>query len=102
MVLDRTVGRNVEEFFRNKQGDKSHDLKIGFERFKFFPDFRFFVGVRLIDRKLGSERGVLERVGLGARAFRRDIDRDHVVAALEQCFEHCFAERLLTMNDNAH
>ena len=49
-----------------------------------------------------GERGFLQRIGLGARLFRRDIDRDHVVAALEQCFEHGFAEGLLAVNDDTH
>ena len=56
----------------------------------------------MIDRKLGGECGLLERIGLCARAFRGDIDGDHILAALEQRFEHRFAECLLAMNNDAH
>ena len=55
-----------------------------------------------MDRKLGGDRGFLQRVGFGARLFRRDLDRDDVFAALEQCFQHRLAERLLAVNDDAH
>jgi hypothetical protein len=55
-----------------------------------------------MDRKLGRERRLLERIGLGARAFRRDVDGNHVLAALEQRFKHCFAECLLAVNNYSH
>jgi hypothetical protein len=77
-------------------------LQVGLERFEFFPHFRLLVGVRLIDRQLGRHRRFLERIGLGARFFRRDIDGDDILAALEQRFEHRLAERLLAVNDDTH
>ena len=83
VILDRAVGRDVEELLRHEQRDEGHDLQVGLERLELVPDFRIFVGRRLIDRQLGGERGFLQRIGLGAFLFRRDIDRDHVLAALE-------------------
>ena len=64
--------------------------------------FGLLVGVRLIDRKLRGERRFLQRIGLGARLFRRNIDGDDIFAALDQRFEHRLAERLLAMNDDTH
>ncbi len=53
-------------------------------------------------RQTRRERRFLQRIGFGARLFRRDIDRDDIVAALEQRFEHGFAESLLAVNDDTH
>ena len=96
------MGRDVEEFLRHEQRDEGHDLKVGFERFEVLPDFRIFVGIRLMHRKLGRKRRFLQRIGLGAGLLRRDIDGDDFVAALEQRFEHRLAERLLSVNDDTH
>src|ERR1700687_2067346 len=102
MILDRTVRRDIEEFFGNKQRHEGHDLKIRLERFELVPHFRFFVRLRLIHRKLGGERRFFQRIRLCARAFRRNINSDDVVTSFEQRFEYRFAERLLAMNHNTH
>ena len=60
------------------------------------------VGIRLIDRQVGRERGFLQRIGLRARLLRRDIDGDDILAALEQRFQHRLAERLLAVDDDTH
>ena len=64
--------------------------------------FGVLVGGGLIDRQLGGERGFLQRIGLGARFLRRDIDGDHVLAALEQRFQHRLAEGLLAVDHDTH
>ena len=91
---------------RNSSGtnkrDEGHHLQVGLERFEFLPHFRLLVGVRLIDRQLCGQRRFLQRIGLGARLLRRDIDGDDILAALEQRFEHRLAERLLAVNDDTH
>ena len=102
MILDRAVGRDVEEFLRNKQRHERHHLQVGLERAEFLPDFRLAIGSRLIHRQLGRERRFLERIGLGAGLLRRDVDGNDLLAALEQRFEHRLAERLLPVNDDAH
>ena len=56
----------------------------------------------MIDRQAGGDRRFLERVGLGAFFFRRDVDGDDLVTALEQGFQHGFAEGLLAVNDDTH
>jgi len=38
MILDRSVRRDVEEFFGHEQRDEGHDLKVGLERFELLPD----------------------------------------------------------------
>jgi hypothetical protein len=53
-------------------------------------------------RQRGRERGLLQRIGLGALLLRRDIDGDHVLAALEQRLQHRLAERLLAVHHDAH
>ena len=53
-------------------------------------------------RQLRGERRLLQRIGLGAWLFRRDIDGDDVLAALDQRFKHRLAERLLAVNDDTH
>src|SRR5262249_29811039 len=102
MILDRTVGRDVEKFFGHKQRHEGHHLKIGLKRFKLGPHFRFFIGVRLMHRKLGGKRRFLQRVSFRARALRRNVNGDDILAALEQRFEYRFAERLLTVNYDTH
>jgi hypothetical protein len=57
--------------------------EVGLESLEFLPDLRVLVGRRLIDRKLGGDRSFLEGISLGAFLFRRDVDGDHVFAALE-------------------
>ena len=74
----------------------------GLERLELLPHFRLAIGFRLIDRQLGGDRGFLERIGLGAGLLGRDIDRDHLVAALQQRFQHGFAEGLLAMDHDTH
>jgi hypothetical protein len=49
-----------------------------------------------------GERGFLERIGLGARLFRGDIDGDHFIAALQERFQHGLSEGLLAMNYDTH
>ena len=78
MILDRAVGRDVEEVLRHEQRDEGHHLQVGLERLELLPDLRVLVGRRLIDRQLGGERRFLQRIGLGAFLLRRDIDRDHL------------------------
>ena len=102
MVLNRAVGRNVEKLFRHEQGDERHHLQVGLERAEFLPHLGLAIRGGLIDRKLGGERRLLERVGLLAWFLGRAIDRDHVLAALDERFEHGLAERLLAMNDDPH
>ena len=55
-----------------------------------------------MDRKLGRKRRFLQRIGLGARLFRRDIDCDDILAALDERVEHRLAESLLPVNDDTH
>ena len=55
-----------------------------------------------MDRELGCERGLLERIGLGALLLRRDVDGDHVLAALEQRLQDGLAERLLAVHHDTH
>src|SRR5262249_4731857 len=102
MILDRTVGRDVEKFFGHKQRHEGHHLKIGLKRFKLGPHFRFFIGVRLMHRKLSCNRRYLHRVRFSARTTRRTVTGDDILAALEQRFEYRFAERLLTVNYDTH
>src|ERR1700761_5756427 len=102
MILNRAVGRDVEKVFRDKQGHECHHLQVGLERAELLPDFRLAIGLRLIDRQIGCERRVLQRVGLGTRLFRRRVDGDDIVAALKQRFEHRLAERLLAVNHDTH
>ena len=102
VILDRAVGRNVEKLFRNEQRDERHHLEVGLQRFELLPDFRLLVGIRLVDRKVGGERRFLERVSLLAFLFRRDIDADYIVTALQERFEYGFSEGLLAMHDDTH
>src|SRR5262245_42147976 len=102
MVLDRTVRRDVKKILRHEQRDKGHDLKIRFQSLELFPDFRILVGRRLMHGKFGSKRRFLEWIGPGAFVFRRDIDGDDILTALEQRFQHGLAEGLLAVNDNTH
>ena len=83
VVLDRAVGRDVEEILRHEQRDERHHLQVGLERAEFLPHLRLAVGGRLIDREIGRERRFLQRIGLRAFFLRRDIDGDDVLAALE-------------------
>ena len=83
VILDRAVGRDVEEFLRHEQRDERHHLQVGLERLELLPHFRLAVGRRLIDRQLGGERRFLQRIGLRALLLRRDIDGDDVLAALD-------------------
>jgi hypothetical protein len=102
MVLDRSLGRDVEKLLRNEQRDEGHDLQIGLERLELRPHLGLAVGRRLINRQLGRERRLLQRVGLGAFFLRRNIDGDHVVAALEQRLQDGLAERLLAVHHDTH
>jgi hypothetical protein len=102
MVLDRALGRDVEKFFRHEQRDEGHHLQVGFERLELGPDFGLAVGRRLIDRERGCERSLLQGIGLGALLLRRDIDRDHFVAALQQRLQDGLAERLLAVHHDTH
>src|SRR4051812_1682787 len=102
MVLDRALGRNVEKFFRHEQRDEGHDLQVGLERLELGPDLGLAVGRRLIDRKRGRERRLLQRIGFGTLLLRRDIDRDHFVATLEQRLQDGLAERLLAVHHDTH
>src|SRR2546423_10480932 len=102
MILDRAVGRDVEEILRHEQRDESHHLQIRLERAKLLPHLGFLVRVGLIHREAGGKRGFHQRVGLLPRLLRRHIDGDNVLAALDERFEHCLAERLLAMNHDTH
>src|SRR5262245_18765760 len=102
VILDRSVRRDIEKIFRYKQRDEGHDLQVGLEGLELFPDFWVLVGGRLIDRELGSNCGFLEWIGFGAFFFRRHVDRDDVIPALEQRFQHSLAEGLLAVNDDTH
>ena len=102
VILDRAVGRDVEEVLRHEQRDEGHHLQVGLERAELLPHLRLAVGGGLIDRKLGGERRFLQRIGLGAFLLGRDIDGDHVLAALDQRFEHGLAEGLLAVNHDTH
>ena len=53
-------------------------------------------------RELGRDRSLFERIGLGTFFFRRDIDGDHVLAALEQRLQHGLAEGLLAVDHDTH
>src|SRR3974390_3640122 len=53
-------------------------------------------------RQASGERGLLQRIGLGARLFRRDVDRNPVVAALQERFQPRLAEGLLAVNHDTH
>src|SRR6266849_6776094 len=55
-----------------------------------------------MDRETSRLRGFLERIGLRAFLLRRDIDGNHVLAALEQRLQHRLAERLLAVHHNTH
>ena len=96
------MGRDVEEFLGHEQRDEGHDLEVGLERLELVPDLRVLVGRRLIDRQLRRDRGFLQRVGLGALFFRRDIDADDILAALDQRLQHGLAEGLLAVNHDTH
>ncbi len=96
------MSRDVEELFRHEQRDESHHLQVGLERFEFFPDLGLAIIVGLMDRKLGRQRRLFQRVGFRAGLFRRHIDGDDIVAALEQRFQHGLAERLLPVNHDTH
>ena len=102
VILDRAVGRDVEEFLRHEQRDEGHHLEVGLERLELLPHLRLAIGRRLIDRQLGGERRFLQRIGPGAFLLRRDIDGDDVLAALEQRLQHRLAEGLLAVNHDTH
>jgi hypothetical protein len=102
MILDRPLGRNVEKFLWHEQRDEGHHLQFRLERPELFPHLGLAVGGGLIDRKLRRERGLLERIGLGALLLRRHIHRDDVVAALAQRFQHRLAECLLAVHHDTH
>src|SRR5579862_7196251 len=102
MILDRAVRRRVEEFLRHEQGDESHHLQVGLERLELGQNLRVLVGRRLMDRELGGERRLLQRVGLGALFLRRHVDGDDLLAAFEQRLQHGLAERLLAVNNDTH
>jgi hypothetical protein len=102
MVLNRALGRHVEEFFRHEQGNEGHDLQIRLERLELLPHLGLAVGGRLIDWELRRECGLLERIGLCALLLRRDIGGDDVLSALAQRFQNRLAEGLLAVHDNTH
>ena len=76
--------------------------RSGFSALELLPHLGLAVGGRLKDRQLGRQRRLLQRIGLLAGLLRRDIDADHVLAALEQRFQHGLAEGLLAMDHDAH
>src|SRR5262245_49930537 len=102
MVLDRTLGRNIEELLRHEQRDEGHHLQVRLERLELRPLFRFAVGSGLIDRKLRRERRLLERIGFCPLLLRRHIDGDDVLAALAQHLQYRLAERLLAVHHDTH
>ena len=102
MVLDRALARDGEKFLRHEQRDEGHDLQVGLERLELLPHLRLAVGRRLIDREFGGKRRFLQRFRLGAFLLRRDVNADHVLAALDQRLQHGLAERLLAVNDDTH
>ena len=55
-----------------------------------------------MDGQVGGERRFLQRIGLGARLLRRDIDRDHFSPRLMQRFQDGLAERLLAVDYDTH
>ncbi len=103
VILDRAVGRDVEEARGHEQGDERHHLQIGLQRLELVPDRTgLAVGFRLVQRQLQGERGLFHRVGLLPFLVGRHIDADDVLAALDERLEHRLAECLLPMNDDAH
>jgi len=102
IALNRAFGRDVEEILRHEQSDERHHLQVGLERAEFLPHLGLAVGGRLIDRKLRGDRRFFERIGLLARLFGRDVDRDDLFAAFKQRLQHGLAEGLLPMNDDSH
>ncbi len=83
VILDRAVGRDVEEVLRHEQRDERHHLQVGLQRLELLPHFGLAVRRRLKHRQLGGERRLLERIGLGALFLGRDVDADDVLAALD-------------------
>ena len=58
MILDRAVGRDVEEFLRHEQRHERHHLQVRLERAEFLPHLRLAVG-RPADRPAASRRAPL-------------------------------------------
>jgi hypothetical protein len=102
VILDRAVGRDVEEILRHEQGDEGHHLQVRLQRLELLPHLRVLVGLGLEHRQIGSKRRFLQRIGLGTGLLGRDIDADDVLTALDQRFQHGLAECLLAVNDDTH
>src|SRR5262249_39570348 len=96
------VGRDVEEVLRHEQRDEGHHLQVGLERAELVPHFGLAVGGGLIDRQLGRERRLLERIRFLARLLRRHIGGDHILTALDERLQHGLAERLLAVDHDTH
>src|SRR5262249_12270484 len=102
MILDRTLGRNVEELLRHEQRDERHHLQVRLECLELRPHFRLAVGGRLIDRKLRRKRRLLERIGFCPLLLRRYVDGDDVFATLAQRLQYRLAEGLLAVHHDTH
>src|SRR5688500_13904552 len=102
MILDRAVRRDIEEVLRHEQRDERHHLQVGLERAELLPHLGLLVGLGLIDRQVRRHRGFEQRIRLRAGFGRRDVHRDDILAALQQRFEHRFAERLLAVDHDTH
>jgi hypothetical protein len=102
MILDRAAGRDVQELLRHEQRDERHHLEVGFQRAELLPHLGLAIGRRLIDRQLGRDRRLLERIGARAFLLRRHVDRDDVLAALDERLQHGLAERLLAVDHDTH
>ncbi len=96
------MGRRVEKFLRHEQRHECHDLQVGLERLELGQHFRSFIRGRLHHLQARGERRFLQGIGLGALFFRRDIDGDDVLAALDQRFQDGLAEGLLAVDHDTH
>src|SRR5258708_36160022 len=102
MVLDRALGRDVEELVRHEQRHKSHHLQIRLERLELFPNLGPAIGGWLVDRKLRRERGLFERIGLRPLLLRRHIDGDDVLSSLSQRFHNRLAAGMMSAQHETH
>jgi hypothetical protein len=83
MILNRTVSRCVEHFLRNDKRDIRHDAEIRLQRSKSLLHLVAAVRGWLKHRQAVSQRCFLQWIDPLALFFRRTIDGDDLVAALQ-------------------
>ena len=102
MILERPLGRDIEEIFRHELGDIGHDAEVRLQRTALFPNFRILEALRLEYRQVVLQCQRLDRVGRPPFPVRRAIDTDDILAAIEQRLQHRLSKGLLAVNDNSH